>query len=408
MLAASAADPTATSYTAAECQGSAMPYPDDRTAAEYPDSLTPVMINHVGRHGARFPSSARYTVALMRALQRADSLGTITPLGRQLRQLCTRVSEDAKGHWGALDSLGMAEQRAIASRMYKGFPGLFGEGSRVEAVASYAPRCIMSMYEFTHQLARMNNRIEIATTSGRQNSPLLRFFDENSDYRSYIDSGDWRKVYDDYLDQTCPVAPIERALGAGYPFEPGEKQDMALNEYKVISGCAAMGIDAGWKRFFTLEEYNDLWACSNLHHYLTYSASTLSTAPSEMAYTLLQNLIETTDLFLMDGGKFPGVILRFGHAETLMPLLALMHIPGCYYMTNYFDTVRLHWRDFFSVPMAANLRLVLFKSESGRYYLRTDLNEQPVPLIPGRSTVYVPWETAREYLNRCIPIIYQN
>lgn len=77
-------------------------------------------------------------------------------------------------------------------------------------------------------------------------------------------------------------------------------------------------------------------------------------------------------------------------------------------MTNYFDTVGLHWRDFYVVPMASNLQMILFRSESGKYYLRVDLNEQPVPLIPGRQTIYIPWATAREYLNRCLPIQYQN
>ncbi|MDE5827132.1 MAG: histidine phosphatase family protein, partial [Duncaniella sp.] len=98
------------------------------------------------------------------------------------------------------------------------------------------------------------------------------------------------------------------------------------------------------------------------------------------------------------------VMLRFGHAETMMPLLALMHIPGCYYMTNYFDTVGLHWRDFYVVPMASNLQMVLFRAESGKYYVRVDLNEIPVPLIPGRQGIYIPWTTAREYLNRCLPL----
>lgn len=405
LIGATAADPTATKYSGSECEGSAMPYPAVQTAA-YPDSLTPVMINHVGRHGARFPSSSRFTVALMRALNRADSLGTITPAGRQLMSLCNTVMSMAKGRWGALDSLGMAEQRAIASRMYAAYPGVF-DNARIEAISSYSPRCIMSMDEFTHQIARLNNKVEIYTSSGRQNSPLVRFFDLDADYKEFMAGEAWHATYERFVDTTCPVTAIDRALGKSYPYEPGEQQDMALNEYKLVSGCAAMSLDVDWKKFFTIEEYNALWSCANMHHYLTHSASTMSTVPADMAYPLLQNLIETTDLFIMDQGAQPSVRLRFGHAETLMPLLSLMHIPGCYYMTNYFDTVGLHWRDFYIVPMGANLQMILFKSKSGNYYVRVDLNETPVPLIPGRTTIYTPWAAAREYLNCCIPLIYQ-
>ena len=76
-------------------------------------------------------------------------------------------------------------------------------------------------------------------------------------------------------------------------------------------------------------------------------------------------------------------------------------------MTNYFDTVGLHWRDFHVVPMASNLQMFLFKSKSGRYYVRVDLNEVPVPLIPGRSDLYTPWEKAKEYMTRCLPLYLQ-
>lgn len=155
-----AADPTATTYTATQCLGSAMPYPAPEAPAAYPDSLTPVMVNHVGRHGARFLSSSRTTTELTEALQRADSAGVLSPLGKELLGIARYVSETSRNRWGALDSLGMAEQRGIASRMFMAYPMLFTDGS-VSAISSYSPRCVMSMYEFTHQLDRLNHHVEL-------------------------------------------------------------------------------------------------------------------------------------------------------------------------------------------------------------------------------------------------------
>ena len=86
-IVASAADPTATRYTMEQCEGSLTPYPREVRAVQAPDSLVPVFINHVGRHGARYPASAANCLALRRLLNAADSLGTITPLGRRLAQL---------------------------------------------------------------------------------------------------------------------------------------------------------------------------------------------------------------------------------------------------------------------------------------------------------------------------------
>ncbi|MDE5749753.1 MAG: hypothetical protein K2H87_03165, partial [Duncaniella sp.] len=148
---AGAADPTATNYNFAKCAGSAMPYPTPTAnLRSYPDSLTPVFINHIGRHGARFLSSSKYTKALLRELDRADSLRTITREGKMLRSLCRLVDRNTAGRWGALDSVGIAEQRGIASRTLAVFPMLF-DGTKVGAISSYVPRCIASMDEFTPQ-----------------------------------------------------------------------------------------------------------------------------------------------------------------------------------------------------------------------------------------------------------------
>lgn len=406
-----AAGPMATNYTYAECRGSLMPYPAEVNPAVYPDSLTPVYINHVGRHGARYPASSANCHKLARYLSRADSLGTITPAGRRLMRLNDAVMAQSEGRWGALDSLGMAEQRAIATRMFYNFGEVFSTasgGAVVSAISSYSPRCMMSMFSFLHQLDRMDNRINFITSTGRVNSPLMRPFDTDADYLKFRADYVWRPAYEEHLRSTCPSAPARKLLGERFAFGArDEEQDFSLTAYYVVAGCAAMGMEADASDFFSREEYNALWSCFNLRQYLQRTASTVSAVPAEIASDLLLDIISTTDAFV-EGRADAAANLRFGHAETLMPLLSLMRLKGCYYMTNYFDTVGLHWRDFDVVPMAANLQMILFKAKtSGRYYLRVDLNEQPVPLQPGSSSVYVPWSEARLYLTRCLPLIKQ-
>lgn len=399
-----AADPTTTNYTTEQCQGSLMPYPTDINPAVYPDSLRPVFINHVGRHGTRYPASSANCMTLKRAIERADSAGTLTPLGRQLRKLNDLIIARSEGQWGALDSLGMAEQRAIATRMFFNFRPLFTNNASVYAISSYSPRSMMSMFCFLHQLDRLDNHIEITTSAGRTNSTLLRPFDTNQEYIDFRKENLWEPPYKEYFEQFCPTAPIRRALGERFPFaDEDEVRTLAITEYYVVSGCSAMSVDAKASSFFSREEYNRLWSCFNLRQYLQRTASTVSFLPAEIANDLLQDLITTTDDFIT--GTNPAVAqLRFGHAETLMPLLSLLRLKGCYYMTNYFDTVGLHWRDFYVVPMAANFQMILFQSTSGRYYLRTDLNEVPVTLIPNNPEIYLPWTTARDFLTALLPL----
>lgn len=401
-----AADPMATDYSMDDCQGSLRPYPQIQQV-EYPDSLIPVFINHIGRHGARYPASATNCKTLLAALDRADSLGTITLLGRKLRTFTAEMMERSRGNWGALDSLGMAEQRLIASRMFKNYTEVF-RNAHVKAISSYSPRCMMSMYSFTHQLDRLDNHMEFVTSTGRANSPLLRPFDIDEDYIEFRKTDVLAETYDRYFRQVCPVSAIDRVLGEEFPYgSEGRRRDLAIVEYYVIAGASAMSMDCDAGAYFTRDEYNRLWSCFNLRQYLQRTATTLSSVPADIAAPLLMDLINTTDA-AAEGTSAAEVCLRFGHAETLMPLLSLMRVPGCYYMTNYFDTVGLHWMDFNVVPMAANLQMVLFKNkENGRMYLRTDLNEQPVKLIPNRDDIYLPWTQVREFLLKCVPLYAQ-
>lgn len=400
-----AADPTATRYSAQDCQGSLKPYPIPQHAYDYPDSLTPVFINHIGRHGSRFPASATNCLAMKRALVHADSLGTITPLGRKLLNMTEFAINRSNGRWGALDSLGMAEQRGIASRMYSNFPTLFKNG-KIKAISSYSPRCAMSMYSFTHQLARLDNHIEISTASGRRLSSLVRPFDIDREYLDFRKDTLWLAPYRQYTEETIPLSALNRVLGNDYPLGQTDAQELALVQYYVIAGMSAMEINCDALEYFTVEEYNSLWSCFNLRQYLQRTATTVSTIPADIASPLLLDIITSTDA-VISGESELTALLRFGHAETLMPLLSLMRLDGCYYMTNYFDTVAKNWKDFNIVPMSANLQIILFKDKKGKYYIRLDHNETPVSLLPNKKDLYIPWDTAREYLMRCIPIYYQ-
>lgn len=406
-ITAFAADPMATKFSADDCQGSLKPYTAPTKEYAYPDSLAPVFINHVGRHGSRFPASSTHCKQMLKALEDAQEQGTITSRGEELLEIVNAAIETADGQWGALDYLGMEEQRGIAARMYTRYPTLFKE-KRVEAISSYSPRCVMSMYSFTHQLTRMNNTIELSTGSGRGKSLLMRPFDVEMSYKDFIELGQWKEPYQQHVDRVVTTTALARVLGEDFDYGDTDPKELAIVEYYVIAGMSAMEMECDASRFFTTEEYNALWSCFNLRQYLQRTSTTLSSVPADIASPLLCDMIESVDsVVARKGNTIVTAKLRFGHAETLMPLLSLMRLKGCYYKTNYFDTVGPNWQDFNVVPMSANLQMILFKTAKGNFYLRIDRNEEPISFIPGRNEIYVPWETAREYLSNCVPLYYQ-
>lgn len=392
-------------YDPRQCEGSLTPYPDVFPSAEYPDSLEVVFINHVGRHGSRYPASSSFCRKLLNALDKAEKCGSITETGKKLRSLTKVCISESEGKWGDLDTLGVEEQRGIATRMLNNYPSLFGPEHAVDALSSYSPRAMMSMYSFTHCLDQLNTKTTFRTLTGRSTSPLMRPFDTVKAYLSFCDKNIWQNAYDKYFAEVCPVAAIKRALGDEFPGSgESELRDLTFAEWAVVAGCPAMSIETDLLDFFTIEELNEIWSCFNLRQYLRYSASSLSTIPADIASELLRNLITTTDDFISGKERNVTVRLRFGHAETLMPLLSLMKLRGCYYISDNLHSVADYWRDFDIVPMAANIQLVLFRSRlGGQYYLRVALNERFVPLLPGSSDVIIPWTEARKYLLGCLP-----
>ncbi|MGM9832269.1 MAG: histidine-type phosphatase [Candidatus Limisoma sp.] len=383
-------------------RASLSPYPVRNATVQYPDSLTPVFVNHVSRHGSRYPASSHFTMLIHRALERAEREKTITPLGRQFKADVERVISATANRWGELDSIGEREHQGIAERMYANFPQLFVD-SHVVAISSSSPRCVHSMYAATGALARRAKGISLTTSSGPEFSPLMRNFDLDSLYKQYRTDTAYTSTYNRFAAANITIDPLLRILGERFPLDYDKVYDLALAEYYVVAGMDCMGLKIDASKYFTVEEYRRMWSVFNFRQYLLYSASTLSQRPARLAAPLLQDIISTAD-DVLQGKLTASAKLRFGHAETLMPLLALMQVPGCYYLTNYYDTVADNWRDYESFPMAANLQLVYFTAPSGAVYVRAYLNEKPIKLLRGSKSDFVSWKQLRLHLYELLPL----
>ncbi|MFI3240280.1 MAG: hypothetical protein R3Y22_06800 [Bacteroidales bacterium] len=390
-------------YPARDCQGSLKPYPIP--TEEYvinPDTLTPIFINHLGRHGSRYQAGSYFTMVLYKHFQVADSLNSITPLGEQFKLVIEEVIDRTGNRWGALSDLGIAEHQGIAERMYHNYEDLL-KCSTIKAEATKSPRAIQSMFSFTHRLTELSNAIELTTTSGHCNTPELMYFEESAAYIDYIKGDDWKKVYNKYVKEILPTEPIKRLLGANYPFTPELLNDLALYEYYLITGMESMQMEFDYTPYMSLEELNSLWSIFSLRQYLQRTASTVSDIPADIAAPLLMDIVAVGDS-VVNGRLDIQAQLRFAHAETLMPLFSLLRLDNCYYKTHYFDTVANHWCDFQVVPMSANLQIIYLKSDSGEMYVRFDMNEIPI-ILPGYNSVYNKWKDVRAYLLTCLPVV---
>ena len=90
-----------------------------------PKGYKPFYISHYGRHGSRFLINPSDYSRPLQTLQHADSLGKLTPLGKDVMRRVKMMSDEAYMRLGELTPLGAEQHRQIATRMYERFPEVF-------------------------------------------------------------------------------------------------------------------------------------------------------------------------------------------------------------------------------------------------------------------------------------------
>lgn len=408
----------------ARYSGTMMPYDFTGTTARpvWADSLKPVYVAHVARHGARYITSEKKLSALREAIAKAKATGSLTDEGRKFNALLDTVAARSAGRWGLLSEVGMREEQRIADSLYKLTAPLLEKG-HVRAIATYVPRVAMTMYEFCHQLSRRSSHIKISTDEGRGFSPLLRCFDTDPDYDAYRNDGGWKRIYNDSVDATVSPEPARRLLGKNCGLADHELRKVTMDIYDIMQSLTAFGMPAPDTEFMTEDEYRRCWEADDLSHYLRNADTAFSRLAGAATSPLLAKILADADAALgarifsntlkerkMHSDRLApepcSACLYFGHAETLMPLLSLMRAEGCHYESASLADLQSEWRDYDIVPLGANLDIILLDAPSGAIYTALLLNGKfilpPADTRTGFNPHIADWNQYRNFLYRRI------
>lgn len=362
-----------------QLNGTMMPFDFSRcdTIPPWDDTLTPVFINYMARHGARFLSSEKKVDTLRKELTKAKSEGYLSEKGVEFLRLLQEIDSVTDGDWGALNTIGIYEEQRLGKQMTAITPELLKKG-RVVATATYVPRVVMTMYELCHELTRHSSYLEITASEGRQFNPMLRFFTTDSTYIKYLDHGKWIKAYDSFVAENVPGAPAQSMFTKEMEMEKMKK--LTLDMYGVVQSLPAAQLAWHPGKWFSESEYRTCWEAGNLKHYYQRSANKFSSIPATSARTLLQDIINTTDSAA--NGSYKNMVgkLRFGHAETVIPLFALMKLPGCYSPEGNANEISDIWKDWKVSPLGANLLISVLKDKTGETYVAIRLNGEWISL----------------------------
>lgn len=376
--------------------GSMMPFDFSTLTRQYmPDSLQVVYASYVARHGARYLSSPRKLQPVMDVLLDARKKGTLSDKGEAFYQLMKEVKKANEGNWGDLSPIGYKEERLLADRLYDIVTPLKQGASRVNALSSYMPRCVMTMYLTCNGVIRHNDSLMVMTDEGHQYDRLVCCFMADEDFARFRNDGDWRGIYDDFVERNVSIQPA-RSLFSTTVMPDKELRKLTMDMYEVLKSNRAAGLPAPTTRWMSVQEYENCWEASNLQHYLRNTITPISSAAAQATMPLLEDIISKIDRAVRMYNPQPALDGYFGHAETLLPLLSLIKVPGCFELPLEYGKLDNSWKIQNITPLGANLLILVSRGPSGRHYVSMQLNGRGVRPMPGRPE-YVAWDELREY-----------
>jgi hypothetical protein len=380
----------------------AYPGPVQRVLTPAPRGYKPFYISHYGRHGSRFHSKPSIYNNPYIVLAKADSLGKLTPTGRDVMHRLDVIRKDAENHWGDLTLLGARQHEDIARRMYERFPEIFKDSADIDARSTGVGRCVLSMEYALMQLVRLNPLLNIHHDASHRDMYYLNFQDkELFNLRKLKEA---TQPYIAFRAHNNDFSHLVQTLFNDSSYVRKNIRSYEFGEQLMLVAAILQNVELGNTMtlfdVFTQDEIYNTWKNGNAWWYIGWGASPAT--GGKMPYlqrNLLRKIIEQADSCI----QLPktNVHLRYGHETVVLPLICLLDINGFGLVTDDLNQlVDKAWINYRAFPMGANLQFIFYrKSPKDRdplFKLLLNENEAKLPL-PAKQAPYYRWSDFRKY-----------
>ncbi|MFI1360409.1 histidine-type phosphatase [Streptomyces sp. NPDC020898] len=372
-------------------KGSYAPQQNLRTYQQPPKGFAPVFTENVSRHGSRAATDSSDGDLILRLWDQAASEGQLTARGKEfgpkVRALLAAMD---KVGYGNLSERGKSEIAGTAVRMEQRLPGLFAgiakNGEKIDVVSSGQGRAVDSGQLFADTLAATDPALKPLIGAARTDKDLLYFHKSagGAAYRDYIandqrltttltsitDQPTTHRAASDVLRKIFKRDFVQRIVDGEFATTAGSAVDAAEAVYNLYGIAPAMSAESpggkGWHMDRYINQQDAAW-----FGYLSDAEDFYEKGPgfagSNITYKMADVLLD--DFFKKAEGAASttttlGAELRFTHAEEIIPLAALMGLPGSTQGATaetpytYADNP---WRGAAVAPMASNIQWDVFR-----------------------------------------------
>ena len=383
----------------------AYPVSHSSTMTPPPEGKKPFFLSHYGCQGSYYLEQQEYYDAPYRTLAKADSLGMLTPLGRDVMQRLDLIRRDAKDRTGELTELGAQQQRNIVRRMEYLFPETFDKSGYVSGRCATVNRCVMSMEEAMVELARLR-------PTGLSHKASLSF-------KPYLNPQD--KQLQAAKKDSLTTARYQ-AFAAAYEhperlmqalftdasyLKPKKARSLMDQLFDVAGNLQNTDLRNSLTLYdlFTSDEIYQQWKKRNAWWYINYGGCALNGSQQPYASrNLLRHIIEKGDSVILL--QKPVTHLRYTLETAFMPLVCLMDINGYGLITDDLESLdEKGWADYRIAPIGANLQIIYYRRDfdDQDVLIKVLLNEQESTLpVATDCAPYYHWKDVREYYLRLL------
>ncbi|KAL4668617.1 hypothetical protein H8957_011066 [Semnopithecus entellus] len=376
-------------------------------------TCTPVQLVALIRHGTRYPTAKQ--IRKLRQLH-----GLLQARGSRDGEAGSTRSRDlgaALADWplwyadwmdGQLVEKGRQDMRQLALRLASLFPALFSRENygRLRLITSSKHRCVDSgaaflqgLWQHYHPGLPLPDVADMECGPPRVNDKLMRFFDHCEKFLTEVEKNATALYHVEAFKTGPEMQNILKKVAATLQVPVNDlNADLIQVAFFTCSfDLAIKGVKSPWCDVFDIDDAKVLEYLNDLKQY--WKRGYGYTINSRSSCTLFQDIFQHLDKAVEQKQRSQPisspVILQFGHAETLLPLLSLMGYfkdkePLTAY--NYKEQMHRKFRSGHIVPYASNLIFVLYHCENAKtpkeqFRVQMLLNEKVLPLAYSQETV---------------------
>uniref|UniRef100_A0A4W5QVD6 Multiple inositol polyphosphate phosphatase 1 n=1 Tax=Hucho hucho TaxID=62062 RepID=A0A4W5QVD6_9TELE len=358
-------------------------------------NCTAIHVTAIIRHGTRYPSTKN-----IKRIQRLYDLVLNETMNTD------KWLNDIKTKW--LVEKGRDDHRHLAVSLATLFPSLISEENlrahRIRFITSSKHRCVDSIRAFQEGLLNLWKVTEVGPCH-KINDELMRFFDQCQKFVEDVENNQTALEEVHFFKASAEMKRVQMKMAdqLQVPYIRITPDLVEAAFFLCSYEFAIKSLNSAWCNLF---DETDAQVCTK-HHGRYWKRGYSHDINRKSSCTLFHDLFNRLDQAAHEirfGHVSEAVTIQVGHAETLLPLLALMGFfrDETALTADNFDmqNVRI-FRTSRIVPYAANLLFVLYDCSEG-LRLQFLLNETPqnFPDIKHQAPLY---DTVRETYRELLP-----